>query len=294
MSGWRALEFFAGIGGFAAAVNGQFPISAAYDINEHAGKWYRSQYPHPYRHQSIDGLKVKEIIEHKANMWWLSPPCQPFTQKGKRLDLDDNRNKGFLNLLKLFAQVGPKIIAMENVPGFIGSHSHRLFQSEIEQKGYSLTELCLCPSELGIPNQRRRYYAIAAATPISVTWDKGPSRRVGDFIQSHFHSDPQLQIKPDLLDRFQQGMHICDSDSQITRCFTAGYGRNWVKSGSYLRYPQGIRLFHPLEVAALLGHSLNQIPAELSYRQAWKLLGNGLSGFAMRVIVRGLISADTE
>ena len=117
---------------------------------------------------------------------------------------------------------------------------------------------------------------------------------VGDFVNPDHNRDPQLQLHPSIVERFQKGMHICDVSSETTRCFTAGYGKNWVKSGSYFQHSEGIRLFHPLEVASLLGHSLNQIPAGLSYRQAWKLLGNSLSLFVMRPIVDALINAEAK
>lgn len=294
MSNWRAIEFFAGVGGFARAVDGRFSIQMAFDINEHAGRWYRSQFSHPIRNQSIDGLKSNDLAALDANLWWLSPPCQPFTMKGRQLDWDDNRNRGFRNLMTLLPQMRPKVIAMENVPGFQDSQTHLAFQQLIKTHGYKITEWCLCPSSLGIPNQRRRYYAIAASVPIAIELEQGRVQTVGEFVQSKYDSDPKLQLPSHVLQKYKKGIHICDADSTITRCFTAGYGRNWIKSGSYLRYSGGVRIFHPLEVAALLGQPVDEIPDGLTYRQAWKCLGNSLSLFMMRRIVDALIGNESD
>ena len=294
MSKWKAIEFFAGVGGFAHAVDGRFPIEVAYDINAHAARWYRTQFNHQYRNQSIDGLKVQDILDHGANLWWLSPPCQPFTRKGRQLDWNDNRNLAFRHLLTLLPEVRPTVIAMENVPGFQGSQTHSIFKQVIKAQGYHLSEWCLCPSSLGVPNQRRRYYAVAASAPVSIELNSSGGRSVGEFVNPEHDGDPQLQLPEHVCLKFQKGIHICDSESNTTRCFTAGYGRNWVKSGSYYRHSQGVRTFHPLEVAALLGHPIDKLPQELTFRQAWKCLGNSLSLFVMRRIVDELIRHEAD
>ena len=47
------------------------------------------------------------------------PPCQGFSQKGKRLSLDDPRNFLFKQFVKFVAEFKPKYFVLENVPNII-------------------------------------------------------------------------------------------------------------------------------------------------------------------------------
>eukprot|EP01047_Picozoa_sp_COSAG01_P012798 COSAG01_NODE_584_length_15174_cov_27.387901_22_plen_92_part_00 len=51
--------------------------------------------------QSIETLTAAALDRHRADVWLLSPPCQPFTSNGKRRDDTDNRSAAFLHLLRL-------------------------------------------------------------------------------------------------------------------------------------------------------------------------------------------------
>lgn len=55
---------------------------------------------------TIDGLKVKDI-DGKADIWTMSPPCQPYTttRGSKQLDEKDNRTKPFFHLMDLLMEM---------------------------------------------------------------------------------------------------------------------------------------------------------------------------------------------
>lgn len=50
----------------------------------------------------LQSLSAKQLDEMKIDMIVMSPPCQPFTRVGKKLDDEDIRTKSFLHLLSLF------------------------------------------------------------------------------------------------------------------------------------------------------------------------------------------------
>ena len=50
----------------------------------------------------LQSLSAKQLDEMKIDMIVMSPPCQPFTRVGKKLDKEDIRTKSFLHLLSLF------------------------------------------------------------------------------------------------------------------------------------------------------------------------------------------------
>ena len=55
----------------------------------------------------------------------------------------------------------PTWVVLENVPGFAGSRAFALLERTAEQAGYTTFAHGLrCPTELGVPGVRRRFYAV--------------------------------------------------------------------------------------------------------------------------------------
>ena len=55
-----------------------------------------------------------------ADIWLMSPPCQPFTRGGKMLDSADTRSIGLLYLIDILGKMKnpPKYLFLENVLNF--------------------------------------------------------------------------------------------------------------------------------------------------------------------------------
>lgn len=87
----RVLELYCGIGGCAAAVGDRAQIVAAVDINLKALEVVAHNFPHPRVARTLESIPTNIWREWQADLWWLSPPCQPYTQRGRRRDLDDPR-----------------------------------------------------------------------------------------------------------------------------------------------------------------------------------------------------------
>mmetsp|Transcript_14697 Transcript_14697/g.14794 ORF Transcript_14697/g.14794 Transcript_14697/m.14794 type:complete len:160 (-) Transcript_14697:118-597(-) len=80
----RVVEFFSGIGGWRCALeaydSSRFDIIAAYDISPAANDTYLHNYNHKPLTKSIESVSVKELDDYKADLWVMSPPCQPYTR----------------------------------------------------------------------------------------------------------------------------------------------------------------------------------------------------------------------
>ena len=100
-----------------------------------------------------------------AEVWTLSPPCQPYTRKGKELHGDDPRAASFLHLLGLFTHLDehnlPRRVLVENVVGFERSGTRDELVKALESRGYAWREFQLSPHHLGVPYTRERYYLLA-------------------------------------------------------------------------------------------------------------------------------------
>jgi site-specific DNA-cytosine methylase len=293
MSKVRILELFCGIGGLAEAAGDRAEIVAAVDIDRHALAVYQHNFRHPALCRTIESLPAEFFAEYAADLWWLSPPCQPFTRRGRERDLDDSRCAGLVNVIERIGQIRPALLALENVPEFFGSRAHRLLREQLIGNNYVTDEALICPTERGVPNRRRRFYLLAQLRCESEPRRDGEegkagprsgvsmlsSRPLADFLDET--PDPALTIDDAFFRRFEPAMHIVnESDPEaVTGCFTSAYGRSPVHSGSYLRTAEGnVRRFSPDEIMQLLGFRRSFAwPAGISRERAWGLVGNSLS-----------------
>ncbi|KAK8800866.1 hypothetical protein WA588_001697 [Blastocystis sp. NMH] len=165
----RALEFFSGIGGLHAALKQVKPdstIVSSFDINPNAYKVYHHNYPDvPYIQKDITGItsNANDIERYGADVWLLSPPCQPHTRQGMKKDCGDSRSDGLLHIIELLKAVDciPSYLLLENVEGFEASQSREKLLLALKERGYFYQEFILSPNQFQIPNQRDRYFLIA-------------------------------------------------------------------------------------------------------------------------------------
>jgi DNA (cytosine-5)-methyltransferase 1 len=273
------LELFCGIGGCAAALGDRVEIVAGVDQNRRALDVYTGNFTHSAYPLVLESIPDRMWQEWDADLWWMSPPCQPFTRRGRQRDLDDPRTQG---LVAVFARVGalrPRVVALENVAGFIGSRAHLLARDVLDRAGYAVRETTLCPSELGLPNRRPRFYMLAFRTAMA-DWParEGPSVALQSLLDAAPASE--LWCDPDLEQRYAGALNVVDATDPraCTSCFTSAYGRSIVRSGSYLRTSAGLRRFSPAEIMRLLDFpGTCHVPADMPARVAWPLVGNSVS-----------------
>jgi site-specific DNA-cytosine methylase len=290
----RVLELFAGIGGCAAVLGDTAHVVAAIDIHADALAVYRGNFPHRTICRTLESFPAKELAAFHADLWWLSPPCQPYTRKGKQRDVDDPRAAALVHLIDGLAHVRPQHVVLENVPPFAESQSRARLIGVLEASGYRVHERIVCPSELGIPNRRRRYYVLASQVKIEpiIAADRA-AVPLSNFIDRAHDDDPQFALDPAVAEQYLAAIDVVEADDPhaVTSCFTSAYGRSVVRSGSYLRTPRGLRRFAPSEVAALLGFPREFAwPADFSHQQKWRLLGNSLSLWAVREVLAPILS----
>ena len=291
----RCLELFCGLGGCAAALDGRAEVVAAVDISELAVSVYRHNFPeHPVEIRAIGALTPERFRAWNADLWWMSPPCQPFTQRGAQRDLDDPRAVAFRALLERLVEVRPRYLAFENVPGFEGSRGHAMLREALAHGGYgAVEERLVCPSELGVPNRRRRFYLVASRGELAaVRWPGAiEHRRLADYVDPGADTDAALHVEPELVERYAGALDIINRHDPhaLTACFTSAYGRSPVRSGSYLRTASAVRRFSPREILRLLGFPERfALPDGLTLRQGWRLAGNSLALAAVRVMLTAI------
>lgn len=295
----RALELFCGIGGFAAAAaDCNIRIVGAIDQSPLALESYRLNFPdHPCRKADLERIGSWELTAAAADLWWLSPPCQPYCERGARRDIDDPRSKSLLHILELLERMPgdrlPSHLALENVEGFTRSQARDMLLQTLQHRGFHLRERMICPTALGVPSRRPRYYLAASRSVLTGT-EPQPSatmRTLSHYLETDAAHDPpsSLQLPADVVARFGKGLRILDPADPLacTTCFTSGYGRSIVNAGSYLACGTGVRYFMPEEIVRLLHFPPGfRFPPGMPLRNRWRLAGNSLSVIAVRELLR--------
>lgn len=287
-----ALEFFSGIGAFhEAARRRKIDVVAAYDQDERANQTYRHNFSILPNSKNLDTIKPNQIPA--SDIWWLSPPCTPFSVRGKRRDLDDARTDSFKHLMALIGRSPPRAVIIENVLAFEGSRAHQLALSVLSGLEFDTHGTTLCPTDFGVPMRRPRFYLIATSggarfdsrNPIAL--EPQPLER---FLDETF--DPELIVSPALLQRYGESLHIIDEgepDAQAI-CFTRGYWKSMKASGSFIKLKNGaVRRFSPDEILKLLGFApMFTFPPTLTLRARLQLAGNSVDVRAISHILSSL------
>lgn len=297
--GCTVLELFAGIGGLRCAWP-EATMVAAVDINENARGVYLQNCEVPYLIREIASMRRDEMADLSADVWWLSPPCQPYCRQGKKLDLADSRAEALTQLLRMIPELLPSAVAVENVPGFEVSRSYDQLLQVLETAGYHHREIQLCPTQLNWPNRRDRFYLLASREALP-PWQPFPRYRVGleQLIDQHISrlDSEALWLTADALARYETAIDrvdLRDTSRICTACFTSSYGKAIVGAGSYLAQADGVRRFAPREVAHMLGFPDSFRLRGLSDRALWRLLGNSLSLPAVRYVISHLPGGPTN
>lgn len=118
--------------------------------------------------RDIDFAREFGALENKVDVIVGGPPCQGFSQKGRRRTIHDERNFLFRNFVNAVRLIAPKYFVMENVPSLLTAEGG-LFRHELiglfTNLGYSVSASILNASDFGVPQHRRRAVIIGKRGP---------------------------------------------------------------------------------------------------------------------------------
>lgn len=174
----RVIEWFSGIGGWSFALRRveeachqlRFQVIAAIDINPVANDVYSRNLDITPTAKSIESLNLLFFERHPTELWVLSPPCQPFT-RNHEISPEDNRTQALDHIIRIIQQLHdsnsaflPEKIALENVVGFETSSNCAALKTVLTMAEFKYEEYILTPTQVGVPNERPRYFLIASRT----------------------------------------------------------------------------------------------------------------------------------
>lgn len=84
------------------------------------GAWIKNKDIYILLQRQIEALTLEYYDRVAADVWTMSPPCQPYTRVGLQQGSQDARSRSFLYLLDVLKKMvhRPRYILVENVKGF--------------------------------------------------------------------------------------------------------------------------------------------------------------------------------
>lgn len=164
----NVIDLFSGVGGMSLGFKMEgFKTVIAVEKDKHIADSFKKNHKDTkVIVNDISEINIEETFnEYKGNISVVigGPPCQGFSQKGKRKSIKDKRNFLFRYYFEVVQFLKPKYFLMENVPNLLTTENG-IFKNEIielfENIGYSLDLKILNSGEFGIPQKRRRAFVL--------------------------------------------------------------------------------------------------------------------------------------
>lgn len=166
----KIIDLFCGVGGLSLGFEqAGFEVVAAVDMWADAVKTYNHNRKEKVAEViSVEDFNEKELMSiiarEKITGIIGGPPCQGFSTVGKR-EVDDPRNKMYLEFYKAVKLVNPDFFVIENVKGMLTLNKGAFVKDLLERfgekgLGYTISYQLLNAADYGIPQNRYRVFYV--------------------------------------------------------------------------------------------------------------------------------------
>lgn len=166
----KATVLFEGCGGATAGLHAAGYETVGYDFWQPAVTCARANGFAAHLHDLSDPAADHLIAD--ADLWWASPPCQPFSAAGDGEGEFDDRD-GFPWVLRLVAARLPKVLIVENVKGLTFRKHSAYFCAVLEgfrALGYEVDWRVLNCADHGVPQTRERTIIVCRRDGGPIVW----------------------------------------------------------------------------------------------------------------------------
>ncbi|QKE85897.1 DNA (cytosine-5-)-methyltransferase [Arthrobacter sp. NEB 688] len=173
---FRYIDLFAGIGGFAAALQA-FGGECVYSIEKDpaAAGVYERNWGHSPLGDLTDHANDTVMVVPEHDVLVAGFPCQPFSKSGAQRGMEETRGTLYWNILKVIQAHHPTIVVLENVKNLAGrrhEHEWKVIIDTLREAGYRVSDkaVVLSPHRLplelgGRPQVRERVFITATYDP---------------------------------------------------------------------------------------------------------------------------------
>lgn len=180
----KVADLFSGVGGMSQGfIMSGFEIDIAIEFDKEIAGSFKKNHPHTDVYaKDIRDVDFSNLHKKHPDIDVVmgGPPCQGFSQKGKRLSLNDPRNFLFRQFVKFVEEFSPKYFVLENVPNIITTENG-YFKDEIiasfNTLGYEVCCGILSAIDFGVPQDRKRAIFIGQKEKLEIELPKSNGRR---------------------------------------------------------------------------------------------------------------------
>lgn len=171
---YTVVDLFAGCGGGSMGFKAAgFTTLAAVEINKDAAASFAlnvgvEPLVKDIRDVTLTELRKQGVQPGNLTLLFGCPPCQSFTvlRRGSQSSEKDLQRNGLIfEYLRLVANLKPRHLAFENVPGLIEgrwSDYFKAFRERLEDLGYAIEYRIVDAAEYGVPQRRRRLLVVGS------------------------------------------------------------------------------------------------------------------------------------
>lgn len=162
------------------------------------------------------GLKAGEL-----DLLFGGPPCQAFSQIGKRASLNDERGMLLFEIIRFAEVFRPRAILIEQVKGLLNAPDHTgkpggvfsLLLQQLEQLGYLPKWQVINAADYGVPQLRQRVFIVALRAPYEFRFPQPtharPAQAAGLFPL------PAYKTVGDALQILSQPVQYCSEENHV-------------------------------------------------------------------------------
>lgn len=157
----RAGDLFSGCGGLSQGfVQAGLDLVVAVENWTEAREVYKQNFDHPVLDIDISNVDkvARSLRKYKLDVLAGGPPCQDFSAAGARSEGD--RAELTVSFAQLAVSLKPTWFLIENVPEIRRSSAWARSKKILKKAGYGITECTLDASYFGVPQIRKRFFAI--------------------------------------------------------------------------------------------------------------------------------------
>ena len=155
-----AVDVFAGAGGLSTGLAwAGFDIAVGVERDHDACGSFAKAHPAATVLETDVASVVWGLWRHEDYVLVGGPPCQPWSNGGKRLGAEDERD-GWPAFLQALRGMRPRAFLAENVPGLAKHPMFRDVVGEMERLGYEVSAQVVDAADYGVPQHRRRLIII--------------------------------------------------------------------------------------------------------------------------------------
>ena len=181
----KALSLFSGAGGMDIGVmQAGFDVIACIELDPHCCETLRHAATNEKRDTKIIEGDIREIdpfqlmaelgmVPGELDLLCGGPPCQAFSQIGKRKALDDERGMLLFEMTRFAKAFRPKAILIEQVKGLLNAPSpdgtaggvFELLLDELQSLDYVPKWKVVLAADYGVPQKRQRVFIVSTLKP---------------------------------------------------------------------------------------------------------------------------------